>query len=373
MGKRLVILGADFSQNAIAAAVVADEGYEWNHNHVELTGWTQTKQASGAMGYDFGFGGGSAGQAFAETADIFTSDVLVDRIRVKSQSSTINVIVATMGYDSSGNPNSATLVKSESFTNNATDSDDHIAEIVFDEPWELSKDQVILLQGVYGKNVGISKANITYYVSTDGHIALYTYYMGFDVHYKSVGASEKIEYQECEYLENPSTAYINLGIIPKASDGFEIKFMSTKAVDIPAFGGRASGAAYVLWTSTSGGKGGIVWGGITTNIDIYHQIDTIYTEKLYSGTFYINGEQKATITSSTNGSSNLFLYTVNGTANGRYLVGRLYHFKWYSGGELVFDGVPMYRTSDGLYGLYDKISGSFYTSASSIQFTGKLL
>ncbi len=62
----------------------------------------------------------------------------------------------------------------------------------------------------------------------------------------------------------------------------------------------------------------------------------------------------------------LFASTVDGsTANSNYAKHILYSFKVYRSGELIHDYVPAKRSSDSKIGLYDAVTGDFFTNANS--------
>lgn len=60
----------------------------------------------------------------------------------------------------------------------------------------------------------------------------------------------------------------------------------------------------------------------------------------------------------------------NGTGNPNYyFVGNIYEQKAYQNGVLVGDFIPARRKSDGVIGMYDAVSGTFYTNAGTGDFT----
>lgn len=79
---------------------------------------------------------------------------------------------------------------------------------------------------------------------------------------------------------------------------------------------------------------------------------------------YVNGSLVSTLTkSNTSFNSNL---SFGHRAGGQYLKGKIYYLKFWSNGQLVRDMIPCYNGSVG--GLYDLISGKFYTSSGTNSF-----
>jgi hypothetical protein len=50
------------------------------------------------------------------------------------------------------------------------------------------------------------------------------------------------------------------------------------------------------------------------------------------------------------------------------LVGSIYYFKIYDNGTLVRDMVPARRNSDGVLGMYDTVTNTFFTNAGTGEF-----
>lgn len=67
------------------------------------------------------------------------------------------------------------------------------------------------------------------------------------------------------------------------------------------------------------------------------------------------------------------LFAGSGTTNYCMFYGRMYYAKIYDDGVLVRDFIPVQRVSDQEYGMYDRITGTFYGSVSSGKFTGSPL
>jgi exopolysaccharide biosynthesis protein len=91
-------------------------------------------------------------------------------------------------------------------------------------------------------------------------------------------------------------------------------------------------------------------------------------------TAYLDGTLVDTITIGDTKSANnkyyLFAYGGNPTATRYQFTGKVYYLKlWNVDGILVHDYRPVVRNTDGVYGLYDEVTGIFYESDSNIAFT----
>ena len=96
--------------------------------------------------------------------------------------------------------------------------------------------------------------------------------------------------------------------------------------------------------------------------------------------FYISSNENKINNSSGSGdySSNLpetltcwlFNRNANFTANQNYCHAKLFKCEMWMSGEYVRDFIPAKRKSDGMIGLYDLVSGTFFTDANGGNFTG---
>lgn len=115
-------------------------------------------------------------------------------------------------------------------------------------------------------------------------------------------------------------------------------------------------------------SGSSAWGtnGNSTGVSIADRINLVinFTTTGCNGT--INGTSFS-YSATGNLSTNWVLF---GTSNyGTRLYGYLYSAKATQNGLVVFDGVPAVRDSDHVSGLYDVVSGNFFTSATTTEFS----
>jgi hypothetical protein len=74
-----------------------------------------------------------------------------------------------------------------------------------------------------------------------------------------------------------------------------------------------------------------------------------------------------------NWQSNLNLYLGGTNTVGSFVgggVSKWYEYKVIDGDKVIQHFIPCKRNSDNVYGMYDLVTGSFFTSASSTAFTG---
>ena len=186
--------------------------------------------------------------------------------------------------------------------------------------------------------------------------------------------SDGVQYYKAEYIENPSTAYINTGVTITTNISWEIKARkigsytsSTQSI----FGWRGKTRAFYISINTT--KRIYVfhanlYGDIATGVTVTN--DHIYAVK--GGICYIDGVQKAdrsAAESYTGGIAYLGRYNGSGTNT---TSARFYYCKMWNGETLVRDYIPVQRISDGVYGMMDMVNLKFYASAnSSVAFDGK--
>ena len=177
-------------------------------------------------------------------------------------------------------------------------------------------------------------------------------------------------YQQVEYIESTGTQYIDTGIYTNTTlSKFEIKLnISNKNVTAGVFGTRnykssdksainvfiRSGSLRLDWLSGSS----VPEVAITENID--------YTISITRGLATINNINY-TNEENTSVDARYPFYIGNlnnaGIPYETGLSGKIYYSKLYNNNILVFDGVPCYRKSDNVIGMYDLVTNTFFTNA----------
>lgn len=181
-----------------------------------------------------------------------------------------------------------------------------------------------------------------------------------------------IQYYVKNYVNVNDTKYISIGIYPDAQDSWEADFY---------FSGTGRNYA---WGSWSGGGTALdnSYGINTYNGQLLYQYDNqefayncVYGNKRMvlkanKNVFYKDGQKIGELIEKTDNQASRVMYVGNFNGSSYAGSGKLYSFKYWRHDELVRDYIPVQRISDSVYGLYDKVNGTFKISAGSAQFTG---
>ena len=182
------------------------------------------------------------------------------------------------------------------------------------------------------------------------------------------------EYEQIDYIEGTSGAVIDTGIKPTDDLMAIVKlcpltvtgdgFLGTKGSGNDTNDWRLFNHSSTIYWDCGNGNGGRLSGGSMP-------VDGIKEIKL--GNIYVHDyTTNKTILSKTSGISfseiqyNIF---INGVSASKTANCRWYYLQFYKGRDLVRDFVPCRRKSDDVYGMYDRVSGTFYTSVGSGSFT----
>ena len=167
-------------------------------------------------------------------------------------------------------------------------------------------------------------------------------------------------YTELEYIEGDVTRYISTGYTPVTNNiSGEIRITPTEILshsDIVYFGSTSIGYyqshKFFIWNSGSTSYTDVV-ANANTDYDISFTLAPGQRELTINGTTL----------SGTNGTfvaTELFLIRPH---PGATFTGKIYSFKLWDGGDLVFDMVPVRRNSDGAVGMYNRVTGAFFASS----------
>ncbi len=169
------------------------------------------------------------------------------------------------------------------------------------------------------------------------------------------------EYVEVGYLETDGNQYINLGNnYPISSD--------TKVEIGAEFGeswlygytngdlGRYGGTQKQLYT----GFASVSWIGDSGYHDyVFDHSSGVTVDDTFSG-----------LSGTPSGSSDTEdIYLFRAKYSTVFVEGRIYYYRQYNNGNLVYDLVPCYRVSDNVAGMYDLVSDTFFTNAGTGSFT----
>ena len=207
------------------------------------------------------------------------------------------------------------------------------------------------------------------------------------------GGGSPLPYTPLEYIETDGTAYINSGVVAKATMSFDLKVkMNSSISNSEIFVGvgstdGASGTLNGLWrSSTNQGKIGYgyyyIYSGILTPSSFANPFEVstrllkgscVMGIKEQGSSSYTSASNNRTSTVSSSAALFIFATNVSGSPSYRASAGsRIYYIRIISGGSLpnlAFDGVP--ALYNGEYGLWDRVSNTFFgNAAGSGAFTG---
>lgn len=195
------------------------------------------------------------------------------------------------------------------------------------------------------------------------------------------------EYQEVEYIESTGTQRINTKYIPKTNTKIELDLSFSGTFDISSgtvgtgtfFSSYSSGGnifSVNFGSASTQGNNLFTWfdknqdnGGSVHYYDINNTVRTTRSTLTYEkGTFkYGTLNAKTVAVKSEDSTSPLYLFG-NSTKNfDRYNM-KVYRLKFYEDGVLKRDYIPCYRISDGKVGIYELLTGNFYTNIGTGEF-----
>lgn len=254
--------------------------------------------------------------------------------------------------------------------------DDTVYEITFDlgtdlicgsEVWtdtNVSRGQISHLVNaqLQGNNGTFYIANVN--ISTNGHIGIYNpTSSSVGVRYITLQYMKTVAppVHYIEYIQSTGTQYINTGITPTIDTSFEIMLSDVQSTgaqygEVSIFGaGYYANNSYLL-TKDGGGSAPIVWyyprkQTVISDIVSKHKIE------LYRGSIAVDDVVVSSDTSV--GSTSFGAVTLFNVANGYFSAYKLYAFKMYENGNLIFEGLPAKDTND-VPCLYDTVSDSYF-------------
>lgn len=178
------------------------------------------------------------------------------------------------------------------------------------------------------------------------------------------------EYEEVEYIECTGTQYINTGIkVNSSTSRYETKINpSSVSVTSGIFGTRNNNLGADLSSMNVFIINGVFrldWLVGSGYSEINISPNTEYTISITRGLATINNvDYTSEQTTSVNSLYTFYIGNFNnaGRPYSNGFLGKIYYSKLYNNNILVFDGVPCYRKSDNVAGLYDLVNNVFYTN-----------
>ena len=176
-------------------------------------------------------------------------------------------------------------------------------------------------------------------------------------------------YTKLEYIQTNGNQYINVGL---SSNGIglsvETKVMFLDTYQERTILGREAGGGFDLYTNSEPQLG--LWNNSSSVIRVSISQNTLYTISAgmtSSGiTMTVNGTNYSGAAPQSMSAANLNLFRHNYTS---YAKLKMYYLKLYNNGTLVRDFIPAKRNSDNVVGMYDTVSGNFFTNAGTGSFT----
>lgn len=204
-----------------------------------------------------------------------------------------------------------------------------------------------------------------------GNISMGSAYVGSQLVWEKSSPAQ--EYIEVEYIENTSTAYIDVGLVPTNLTRVQTQVRAT-ALNGVLFGARKIAAVknadcFALWFLSNQIRTDFYR---TSQVPISNpSINTLYTIDKNKWKTTVNSSEKTATNGTFNSIYTMYIFNVHQpSTETRYFKGKMYYFKYYENGELLRDYVPAYQISTQKYGLLDKLSNTFYVSPNGIDFTG---
>lgn len=186
------------------------------------------------------------------------------------------------------------------------------------------------------------------------------------------------EYEQVEYIESNGTQYIDTGVSGGTNAAYEIKFDSIGAVATnweQYFCGDKNPPIPKIFASTNGDYIGIGSSSSASHLS-FRLKDQVAGASVYAyaadGSLSVDGVVNSNIiTTPGNGWGDATWYVFNSHGEPTLMSSmKLYYLKMWTDGVLVRDFVPAKRVSDGVYGLYDRITSSFFWNAGEGAFAG---
>jgi hypothetical protein len=164
------------------------------------------------------------------------------------------------------------------------------------------------------------------------------------------------EYTELEYIESTGTQYIDTGIIPNTTTRVVTKIAFPDIVDtVLCWGSRSSGTYLSSLDQFYCGRiNAVLWYYSATTQTVIH---TDIRPNVFYDIDVTNTRVTATATQS------IYLFALNnlGTAT-TDSSSKIAKFEIYNNGVMVRNLVPVKRNSDNVLGMYDLVSGQFFTN-----------
>lgn len=170
-----------------------------------------------------------------------------------------------------------------------------------------------------------------------------------------------------EYIESTGTQFIRTGITPTVDSSFEIVLSNVMSSGEGAIiGAGAYSSNNYLMTQDAVGGSPLVWYYPYKQI-ITYDYTSKHTIELYRGSITLDG---TVVTSGTSiGQTSFGEITLFNVANSHYCNYKLYSFRIYESGNLVFEGLPA-KDNNNVVCLFDTVSLTYIYNSGTGDFIG---
>ena len=222
--------------------------------------------------------------------------------------------------------------------------------------------------------IGIQIKKIVSNFEWNGHNITITHLDSLKIQYTEANNGKIVEivdfpyetYTQVEYIEGTGTQWIDTGLISSADNkiyfdiDFEVNNISGNGADRNPIGSQNFAFnTYFLQVFLS--KIYMFQGDINTEVtDLRNKV------KFYKTNWYVNDELKNSSIGYPTSNCNIYLFKWGNNLSKN----KLYKCNFFDEGEnLLREFIPCYRKSDNKPGLYDLVSGVFYTNQGTGEFT----
>ena len=174
-------------------------------------------------------------------------------------------------------------------------------------------------------------------------------------------------FTELEYIESSRTQYIDTGIIPTLDYSIEVKAVKDMAFSL--FGAdnlyNLTGVYVNFFYLGKSGVDNRIFYPDTINNSLVH----IWGYNAQHRQIYCDDIIVDVVVGATAPAMNLYLFARNRPTEPDSGAHKIYYAKlWDETRQLIFNGIPARRNSDGVLGMYDTITNQFFTNAGTGDF-----
>jgi len=178
------------------------------------------------------------------------------------------------------------------------------------------------------------------------------------------------EYQEVEYLMSTGTQYIDIGYNPDNGLEFDITYRwnTSNLSDESAIFGTSHGESNHIVLQYYRNTVRFYKNDAIQSVIYNYQYNVITNVKVQGGYFYLDGTELENIGTILYNPNNIYIFgrNIDGKASPSPI--DIFSAKFSVNGKLVRNLIPCYRKEDNVAGMYDLVSGEFYTNAGTGEF-----